>query len=60
MLKQNRRSVVARAIVILALVVAPLFSCVLPARQAFANEIKKPDGLEVLVNGQPYSEYLLA
>lgn len=60
MLKQNRRSVVARAIVILALVVAPLFSCVLPARQVFANEIKKPDGLEVLVNGQPYSGFNIA
>lgn len=57
MFKQKKRSVVLRTFVLLALMVVPVLACILPTQQAFADEAKKPDGLEVLVNGQPYKDY---
>ena len=57
MFKQKKRSVVLRTFVLLALMVVPVLACILPTQQAFADEAKKPDGLEVLVNGQPYKDF---
>lgn len=60
MLKQAARHVVTRAIVLLALMVASI-ALVAPSTQcAYADEMKKPDGLQVLVNGQPYSGFDIA
>lgn len=57
MFKPNHRYVVTRAIVLLALMVASI-ALVAPSTQcAYADEMKKPDGLQVLVNGQPYSGF---
>ena len=57
MFKPNHRHVVTRAIVLLALMVASI-ALVAPSTQcAYADEMKKPDGLQVLVNGQPYSGF---
>lgn len=60
MLKQTDQHVVTRAIVSLALIVAFIALAALPLQCAYADEIKKPDGLQVLVNGQPYSGFDIA
>lgn len=54
MLKQADRHVVTRAIVSLALIVASIAYVALSPQFAYADEVKKPDGLQVLVDGQPY------
>ena len=57
MLKQNGRHLVTRLYVLLTLMVAFIALITLSAQCAYADEIKKPDGLQVLVNGQPYSGF---
>ena len=60
MLKQADRHVVTRAIVSLALIVASIAYVALSPQFAYADEVKKPDGLQVLVDGQPYSAFDIA
>lgn len=60
MFKQTDRHVVTRAIVSLALIVASIALVALSPQFAYADEIKKPDGLQVLVDGQPYSGFDIA
>ena len=60
MLKQADRHVVTRAIVSLALIVASIAYVALSPQFAYADEVKKPDGLQVLVDRQPYSAFDIA
>lgn len=60
MLKQIDRHVVTRAIVSPALIVAPIALVALSPHYSYADEVKKPDGLQVLVDGQPYSDFDIA
>lgn len=60
MLKHADRHVVTRAIVSLALIVASIAYVALSPQFAYADEVKKPDGLQVLVDGQPYSAFDIA
>lgn len=60
MLKQADRHVVTRAIVSLVLIVASIAYVALSPQFAYADEVKKPDGLQVLVDGQPYSAFDIA
>lgn len=60
MLKQTDRHVVTRAIVSLALIVASIALVALSPHYSYADEVKKPDGLQVLVDGQPYSDFDIA
>lgn len=60
MLKQTDRHVVTRAIVSLALIVASIALVALSPQFSYADEVKKPDGLQVLVDGQPYSDFDIA
>lgn len=60
MLKQADRHVVTRAIVSLALIVVSIALVALSPQFSYADEVKKPDGLQVLVDGQPYSDFDIA
>lgn len=60
MLKQTDRHVVTRAIVSLALIVSSIALVALSPHYSYADEVKKPDGIQVLVDGQPYSDFDIA
>lgn len=60
MLKQSGRHAVARSIILSTIIMAFIALIALPSQCAYADDIKKPDGLQVLVNGQPYSGFNIA
>lgn len=60
MLKQSGRHAVARSIILSTIIMAFIALIALPSQCAYADDIKKPDGLQVLVNGQPYSDFNIA
>ena len=53
MLKQSGRYAAARSIILSTIIMAFIALIALPSQCAYADDIKKPDGLQVLVNGLP-------